>query len=120
VVITRLLRASPAILSISPWQQNGAKAILGVCKDGRRMVVTPMQPARFVKALAVKSHSRLQKAEVGLLGDHPRRVPVHELNIVTAGEFFDLEAAAAWQKAMGSRLEIERLYLFEIPPVRGK
>jgi hypothetical protein len=119
-VLTRLLGASPVLLSISPWHQNEVKAIVGVCKDGRHMVVTPVQPARFIKALTAKPRSRLQKAEVGLLGDHPRRVPVHELNIVTAGEFFDLEAATAWQKAMGSRLEIERLYLFEVPPVRGK
>jgi hypothetical protein len=119
-VITKLLGSSPALLSISPWHQNELKAIVGVCKDGRRIVVSPVQPANFIKALKVKSHSRLQKSEVGPLGDHPRRVPVHELNIVTAGEFFDLEATSAWQKATGNRLEIERLYLFEVPPVRAK
>ncbi len=119
-VITHLFGASPALLSVSAWQRNGMEAIVGVCVDGRRMVVTPAKPDRFLKAIAIKPAGRLRKAEVNLLGDHPRRVPVHELSIITAGEFFDLEAATVWQEVVGDRLEIERLYLFEVPPMRAK
>jgi hypothetical protein len=70
-----------------------------------------------VKAVRVNRRSRLAKAEVGLLGDHPQRAAVHEMNIVTCGPFFDLEAKLAWQQVCGSPLEAERLYLFEVPPV---
>lgn len=117
-VVTRLLGTSPTLISLSSWQQNDTQALLGLCQDGRHLVVTPIPVERFIKAIRSKSHSRLQKAEVGILGDHPRRIPVYEMNIVTAGEFFDMEATICWEKVTGKRMEIERLFLFEVPPMR--
>jgi hypothetical protein len=115
-VIARLLGISPQLLALNPWEENGLKAVVCPCKDGRKLVMTPVPPAQFVKAVRVNGRSRLAKAEVGLLGDHPQRVPVHEMNIVTCGSFFDLEAKIAWQQVCGSPLDAERLYLFEVPP----
>jgi hypothetical protein len=82
--------------------------------------MTPVPPAQFVKAVRVNGRSRLAKAEVGLLGDRPQRVPTHEMNIVTCGPFFDLEAKLAWQQICGVPLEAERLYLFEVPPAGNR
>ena len=45
-----------------------------------------------------------------------QRVPTHEMNIVTCGPFFDLEAKLAWQQVCGAPLDAERLYMFEVPP----
>ena len=90
--------------------------MVGVCSDGRRMVATSIPPDQFLKILRSRPRSRLAQAEVGLLGDHPKRVPVYELSIVTAGAFFDLEAAQAWQQVTGTPLSAERLFLFEVPP----
>jgi len=118
-VTSRLLGVPPRLLSLSPWAQNGLKAIVSPCQDGRTLVLTPTLPAQFVKAIQVRG-SRLQKAEVGLLGDHPKRVPVHEMNIVTCGPFFDLEAKLAWHAVTGGPLDAERLYLFEVLPVHPR
>lgn len=118
-ITTRLIGLPPLLASLSPWQSNYAQALVGLCQDGRHLVVTPMLPNRFIKAISQKPRSRLLKAEVGILGDHPKRIPVYELNIVNAGEFFDLEASTVWEKVTSGRLEIERLYLFEVPPMRN-
>jgi len=118
-VTARLLGNSPQVLALNPWEENGLKAVLCPCQDGRKLVMTPVPPAQFVKAVQVKGRSRLAKAEVGLLGDRPARVPVHEMNIVTCGPFFDLEAKLAWHSVMGAPLDAERLYLFEVPPARS-
>lgn len=117
-VTARLLGTSPQALSLNPWQENGMKAVVCPCQDGRKLVLTPIPPAQFVKGVQIKGRSRLAKAEVGLLGDHPQRVPVHEMNIVTCGPFFDLEARLAWQQVCGHPLDAERLYLFEVPSIR--
>ena len=119
-VAGRLLGTSPKVLSLNPWEQGGLKALVCPCEDGRKLVVTPVPPSQFVKATQVNGRSRLAKAEVGLLGDRPRRVPVHEMNLVTCGPFFDLEAKLAWQQVCGSLLDAERLYLFEVPPARNR
>jgi hypothetical protein len=115
-VTARLLGTSPQLLALNPWEANGLKAVVCPCEDGRKLVMTPVPPAQFVKAVRVNGRSRLVKAEVGLLGDRPQHVPVHEMNIVTCGPFFDLEAKLAWQQVCGSLLDAERLYLFEVPP----
>jgi len=118
-VTARLLGTSPQLLAMNPWEGNNLKAIVCPCEDGRKLVMTPVPPAQFIQAVRVNGHSRLTKAEVGLLGDRPQRVPVHEMNIVTCGPFFDLEAKLAWQLVNGSPLDAERLYLFEVPPVNN-
>jgi hypothetical protein len=114
-VTARLLGTSPQLLALNPWEANGLKAVVCPCEDGRKLVMTPVPPAQFVKAVRVNGRSRLAKTEVGLLGDRPQRVPVHEMNIVTCGPFFDLEVKLAWQQVCGSPLDAERLYLFEVP-----
>ncbi|MGD0610303.1 MAG: hypothetical protein ABSB41_02220 [Anaerolineales bacterium] len=119
-VTARLLGTPPRLLSLTSWEDNGFKAIVAPCEDGRKLVVTSALPAQFVKAVQVHGRGRLQKAEVGLLGDRPKRVPVQEMNIVTCGPFFDLEAKLAWLAVTGSSLEAERLYLFEVPPVKPR
>ncbi len=116
-VVARVIGESPAFTSLYPWENDGARAMIAVCSDGRRFVMTPLLPRRFIQAIRPKSRGRLQQAEVGLLGDHPNRVPVHELSIVTVGAFFDLEAAQAWQQVTGAQLKAERMYLFEVPSV---
>jgi len=115
-VATRLLGTSHQLLALNPWEQNGLRAVVCPCEDGRKLVMTPIPPAQFVKAVRVNRRSRLAKAEVGLLGDRPKKVSVYEMNIVTCGPFFDLEAKLAWQQVCGSPLDAERLYLFEVPP----
>lgn len=119
-VTARILGTSPQVLSLNPWQANGLKAVVCPCQDGRKLVLTPIPPDQFVKGVQIKGSSRLAKAEVGLLGDHPKRVPVHDMNIVTCGPFFDLEAKLAWQQVCGNPLDAERLYLFEVPSVRSR
>jgi len=114
-VTARLLGTSPQLLALNPWEENGLKAVVCPCEDGRKLVMTPVPPSQFVKGVRVNGRSRLAKAEVGLLGDHPQRVPTHEMNIVTCGPFFDLEAKLAWQQVIGAPLDAERLYLFEVP-----
>ena len=118
-IISRVTGESPILTSLHPWENDEARAVVAVCSDGRHLVLTPLQPRRFIQAIRPKSRSRLQRAEVGLLGDHPKRVPVHELNIVTAGAFFDIEATKAWQQVTGAPLRAERLYLFEVPTARS-
>jgi hypothetical protein len=95
-VAGRLLGTSPKVLALNPWEQGGLKAIVCPCEDGHRLVLTPIPPAQFLKVVQVNGRSRLAKAEVGLLGDRPKHVPVHEMNLVTCGPFFDLEAKLAW------------------------
>ena len=116
-VTTRLLGTSHPLLTLNLWEQKGLRALVCPCEDGFKLVLTPIPPTQFVKAVRVNRRSRLAKAEVGLLGDRPQRVPVHEMNIVTCGPFFDLEAKLAWQQVCGAPLDAERLYLFEVPPV---
>jgi len=116
-VISRVLGESPVLTNLTVWEHEDARAMVAVCSDGRRMVVTPLPQDRFLKALRSRSRSRLARAEVGLLGDYPKRVPVHELSIITAGAFFDLEAAQVWHHIAGVSLGAERLYLFEVPSV---
>jgi hypothetical protein len=116
-VISRVLGESPVLTNLTVWEHEDARAMVAVCSDGRRMVVTPLLPDRFLKVLRTRSRSRLARAEVGLLGDYPKRVPVHELSIISAGAFFDLEAAQAWHQITGASLSAERLYLFEVPSV---
>jgi hypothetical protein len=71
-VTARLLGTSPQVLALNPWEENGLKAVLCPCQDGRKLVMTPVPSAQFVKAVQVKSRNRLAKAEVGQLGDRPQ------------------------------------------------
>ena len=116
-VAGKVLGSSPQILALNPWEENGLKAIVCPCEDGRKLVLTPELPSRFVKGVQPKGGNRLSKADVSLLGDRPKRAPVFEMNIVTCGPFFDLEARQVWQGVTGSRMEFDRLYLFEVPKV---
>jgi hypothetical protein len=116
----RLLGTLPLLLSMDPWEGEGLKALVCSCQDGRKLVVTPATPEVFIRAVGHRAHSRLARFEVGLLGDRPRRVPVHEMNLITCGPFFDLEAGLAWQQVWGSPLDAERLYLFEVSPARSR
>jgi hypothetical protein len=119
-VAARLLGTLPQVLTMNPWEAGDLKALVCPCQDGRKLVVTPVPPSRFIQAVRVSGRSRLAKVEVGLLGDRPKQVPVYEMNIVTCGPFFDLEAKQAWQQVCGSSLDAERLYLFEVPPTRSR
>lgn len=115
---TRVLGEASPVLSLTPWRAGDQpRALLGLCADGRRLVLTPLPPARFLP-LVQTGHGRASRAEVGLLGSQPRRVPVVTCSIVNAGVFFDLEAAQVWQRLTGTPLAAERLYLFEVPAPR--
>ena len=117
-VVSHLLGVPAQIVQLTPWAENGLNAILAPCADGRNLVLTSSLPSAFVKASRVRGSRRLRNAEVGILGLHPGHVPVHEMNIVTCGTFFDLEAKLAWLQVTDSPLDSERLYLFEVPPAR--
>jgi hypothetical protein len=119
-VANHILDAPLDVVSVSAWRQEETRAIVAQCGDGRRLVVTPLQPDRFWQAIRPKGGSRLQRAEVGLLGTHPMRTSVYELSIITAGTFFDLEAAQDWQAVLGEPLESDRWYLIEVPAVRQR
>ncbi len=118
-IVSRVFGESPVLTSLLPWENEEARAMIAACSDGRRLVMTPLQPRRFIQAIRPKSRSRLQQAEVGVLGDHPKRVPVYELSIVTAGAFFDIEASKVWLQVTGAPLGSERMYLFEVPPAHS-
>ena len=114
-VASAALGSAARLVTITPWQKNGATAVIGLCQDGRRLVFSPMPRKRFLELLKVKSKGALSSVEVGLLGDHPQRVPASELSIVNAGMFFDIEAGQAWQMLTGEPLPAPRLMMYEVP-----
>jgi len=116
----RLLGIPPQLTELAPWESGGLSALVAPCMDGRKLVVTPVPPVIFIKGIQPRGSRRLAQAEVGLLGDRPRRLVPHEMNIVTCGAFFDLEAKLAWREVTGQALDAERLYLFEVPSASGR
>jgi hypothetical protein len=119
-VATHVFGASPALTACNPWEKDdGTLALLSTCGDGRRLVLTPVEPERFRKAVAQRKArgrlSALARAETGVLGKNPKKVPVYDLNIVTAGIAFDLEAEKVWQTTFKRPLVTDRLYMFEVP-----
>lgn len=116
----RLLGIPPQLTELTPWESGGLSALVAPCADGRKLIVTPVPPAIFIKGIQPRGSRRLARAEVGLLGDRPRRLIPHEMNIITCGSFFDLEAKLAWREVTGLALDAERLYLFEVPSASGR
>jgi hypothetical protein len=117
-IVSRLLGIDDLPLNLKLWEKDGLKALVAPLENGGKWVVTPTLPASFIKRTGIQSQTKLSKMELSILGNHPGRIPVYEMNIVTCGPFFDLEAKLAWSMVTGSPLEIERLYLFVVPPVK--
>lgn len=120
-IATRVFGISPGLTQLTPWTGPGeAVALVAVCEDGRRLVVTPVPPERFVRAVDARrvrgrAASAVAATETSLLGASPRRVPVHDLTVVTTGPFFDLEAGMVWEQMFSEKLGVDRLFLFEVP-----
>lgn len=120
-IITHIFGISPSLSQLLPWNGNeDAVAMVGVCHDGRRLVVTPIPPERFVRAVSSRKvrgrgASAVAATETSLLGDKPRSIPVYELTVVTAGTFFDTEVSQVWDKMFPTKLGVDRLFLFEVP-----
>lgn len=121
-VATQVLGVSPKIASLQGWQGNTTKAILAECTDGASLLVTPIPPASFRKMIHGHGHkgaaAAITRTTLGPLGSHPGRVPCHELNIISAGTFFDVEAGQVWEKLFKEKLAVDRLYLFAVPSER--
>lgn len=124
-VATAIFGTTPAISTLHPWDGGGeAVALVATCDDGRKLIVTPALPERFRKAVTIKKMrgrgaSALADATSSILGDKPKKVPVIELNVVSAGSFFDIEASQVWEKKFGKPLGTDRLFLFEVPSRRS-
>ena len=120
-VATGIFGVSPSLTELVPWKGPGeAVAMVATCSDGRKLVVTPMPEGRFRAAVRPRrswgrAASALANAEGSILGPNPKSVPVYELTIVTAGTFFDVEAAQAWKRLHGQDLGVDRMVLFEVP-----
>lgn len=123
-VANRVLGVSPRLVQLLPHnlQQGELQILLGVCADRQRLLLSPLPKKALIKAIYDRRQQkgRLGKMSVGLLGDRPRRVPVHELTIVNAGVFFDLEVEKVWQELVGSPLGTDRMYLYIAPAPGGK
>ncbi len=120
-IATQVFGITPGLTQLTPW--NGAEdavAMVGICHDGRKLVVTPIPPERFVRAVGSRkvrgrAASAVAATEASLLGDRPRSVPVYELTVVTTEPFFDIEAGQVWDKIFSRKLGVDRLFLFEVP-----
>ena len=121
-IATQVFGLSPKITTLSPWDAGEAKAMVAICLDGRKLVVTPILPASFRKMITVRKRkgavAAIARTTVGILGNRPGKVPCCELNIISAGTFFDVEAGQAWEKLFNEKLGVDRLYMFEVPPER--
>jgi hypothetical protein len=123
-VATQIFGVSPSLTKVTPWKGPGETvAMVGTCSDGRKLVVTPIPAERFRKDTQGKrfrsrAATALVSAEGSILGEKPKSVPVYELTLVTAGAFFDVEAAQAWKLVHGQELGVERMALFEVPAPR--
>lgn len=109
------LGSSAKLITVTSWQKEGLTAIVGLCQDGRRLVLSPLPRQRLLSNLKVKSKGALAGMQTTLLGDHPERAPHYELSIVSSGMFFDLEAAQVWLTLTGETLPAQRLTMYEIP-----
>ncbi len=112
----RLWGVGVEIVKLTTLQVKDAPAVVMLCQDGRRLVLTPTPHQKFLEAVTRRRKGALAQMEVGVLGSQPRRVPVTELSVVNAGMFFDLEAQQAWKLITGQTMATERLWLYEVPP----
>ncbi len=123
-IATQVFGLSPKITTLSPWDAGDAKAMVAICQDGCKLVVTPILPASFRKIITIRKRkgaaAAIARTTVSILGSRPGKVPCYELNIITAGTFFDVEAGQAWEKLFNQKLGVDRLYLFEVPPERAQ
>ena len=111
----QVLGSAPELVTVSPWQKDNLTAIVAVCKDGRRLVFTPLSRDRFLKAVQLKGRGVLAQAETSLLGDKPKAASHYELSVLTSGMFFDIEADQVWLAITGQALPAKHLTMFEIP-----
>jgi hypothetical protein len=123
-IATNIFGLTPKISNLSPWEAGEAKAMLAICQDGRKLVVTPNHPASFRKLIKSRKQkgaaAAITRTTVGILGNHPGKVSWDELNIISAGTFFDIEAGQAWEKLFNEKLAVDRLYMFDVPPERAQ
>jgi hypothetical protein len=112
----QILGSAPGLVAATPWQKDNLTAIIAVCKDGRRLVFTPLPRERFLKAVLLKGRGVLAQAETSLLGDKPKAALHYELSVLTSGMFFDIEADQVWLAITGQSLPSKRLTMFEVPP----
>ncbi len=121
-IATHVFGLTPKITSLDPWQAGDAQAMIAICPAGRKLVVTPILPASFRKMITLRKSkgaaAAIARTTVGILGNHPGKVPCYELNIISAGTFFDVEAGQAWETLFKEKLGVDRLYMFDVPPER--
>jgi hypothetical protein len=115
---------SPKITALSPWDAGDAKAMVAICQDGRKLVITPILPGLFRKMISARKQKGaaavIARTTVSILGNRPGNVRFHELNIISTGTFFDIEAGLAWEKLFNEKLGVDRLYMFEVPAERAQ
>ena len=115
---------SPKITALSPWDAGDAKAMVALCQDGRKLVITPILPGLFRKMISIRKQkgaaAAIARTTVGILGNRPGNVRFHELNIISVGTFFDIEAGLAWEKVFNEKLGVDRMYMFEVPAERAQ
>lgn len=114
-----VLGQAPGIMSATPWEKDGLLAMIAVCKDGSRLIFTPVPYDRFLKSIRLNKRGALAQAETSVLGDRPEKVAHYDLSVLTSGMFFDIEAAQAWQALSGQVLPSKRLTMFELAPRAG-
>jgi hypothetical protein len=114
-----VLGQAPGIMSATPWEKDGLLAMIAVCKDGSRLIFTPVPYDRFLKSIRLNKRGALAQAETSVLGDRPEKVAHYDLSVLTSGMFFDIEAAQAWQALSGQALPSKRLTMFELAPRAG-
>ena len=121
---TQVFGMSPKIISLTAWDAGDAKAMLAICPEGHNLVVTPILPAAFRKLITARKRNgasaAIARTTVGILGNRPGKVSCHELNIISAGTFFDVEAGQAWEKLFNEKLSVDRLYMFDVPRERAR
>ncbi len=119
-VAAQALGSAPHLATLTPWQKDDMRALIGVCQDGRRLVFTPVPRQRLLKALKVKSKGALSGMSGTLLGDNSAKTAFTELSVLSSGMFFDVEAAQAWLSLTGEPLTTGRLTMYEVPAPGNK
>ena len=111
----QVLGSAPELVTAAPWRKENLTAIIAICKDGRRLIFTPLPRERFLKEIQLKGRGVLAQAETGLLGDKPKKTSHFDLSVLTSGMFFDIEADQVWQAITMQALPAKRLTMFEVP-----
>ena len=114
-----VLGQAPGIMSATLWEKDGLLAMIAVCKDGSRLIFTPVPYDRFLKSIRLNKRGALVQAETSVLGDRPEKVAHCDLSVLNSGMFFDIEAAQTWQALSGQVLPSKRLTMFELAPRAG-